>query len=88
LTACFQVTFDHNPEDPRVAIGNLGCHLVPDLDLLFRLFAAVPMAAIDHNSRRYAGLGHTLGRCIDVFRVVIGIATAAQNDAAIFVAGG
>jgi hypothetical protein len=67
LTACFQVTFDHNPEDPCVAIGNLGCHLVSDLDLLFRLFTAVAMTAIDHNSRRYSGFGHTLGRCIDIF---------------------
>jgi hypothetical protein len=46
------------------------------------------MAAIDHNPGRYAGFRHALGRCIDVIRIVVGIATAAQNDMAIFVAGG
>ena len=68
--------------------GNLAGNLTTDLDLLFRFFAAVAMAAIDHNSRRYAGFCHTLGRCIDVFCIVIGITTAAENDRAIFVAGG
>lgn len=46
------------------------------------------MAAIDHNSRRYAGFRHTLGRCIDVFCIVIGITTSSQNDMAILVACG
>jgi hypothetical protein len=25
LTACFDMTFDHNAEDASIAIGNLGC---------------------------------------------------------------
>jgi hypothetical protein len=66
----------------------LAGNLTTDLDLLFRFFAAVAMAAIDHNSRRYAGFRHTLGRCIDVFCIVIGITTSSQNDRAIFVAPG
>ena len=47
------VTFDHNAEDPRVTLGNLGCHLTTDLDLRFRFFTAVVMAAVS--------------RCIDIF---------------------
>jgi hypothetical protein len=66
----------------------LACHLTTDVDLLFRFFAAIAVAAIDHDSRRHAGFRHTLGRCIDVFRIVIGIAAAAHNDMAIFVARG
>ena len=45
LTAGFEMTFDHNAENPGIAVGNLAGHLTTDLNLLFRFFAAVAMAA-------------------------------------------
>jgi hypothetical protein len=42
------MAFDHNAEDPGIALGNLAGNLTTDLNLLFRFFAAVAMTAIDH----------------------------------------
>ena len=66
LTPRFKMAFDHDAEDPGIAVGNLNCHLMADVKLLFRLFAAVAMAAVDHDPCRDAGFRHTLGRRTDV----------------------
>ena len=88
LSSGFEVAFDHEAENAWVAGGDLPGHVLADAHLFGRLFAAVAMAAIDHDARGYTGFGQTLGRRIDVGGVVVGLIAAAQDNVAVLVAQG
>ena len=78
----------HDPENARVSGGDLRRDIAAHRNLFVGIFAAVAVAAIDHDARRNPGFSETLRGGVDVGGVVIGLLAAAQNNVAILVAGG
>ena len=84
----FEMAFHHDAAYARIAAGDLFADVVADGHLFGRILAAVVVAAINHDARRYARFGEILRGGIDVGAIVIRLFAAAQNDVAVLVAGG
>ena len=82
------MALDHDAENARVAGGDLRRDFLADADLFCWILAAVAVAEIDHDARGNRRFGQTLGRGVDIGRVVVRLVAAAQDHVAIFVAGG
>ena len=88
LAAGVEVALHHHAEDARRRRRRSAPRLPCDVDLFRWILAAVAVAAVDHDARRKAGFGQTLGAAIDVRGVVVRLLAAAQDEVAVLVAGG
>ena len=82
-----EVAFRHHAEDAVVAARDLCGDVGGGDELLFVLFVAVGVAAINHDFFRQSGFLQGGGGGADVFGAVVrAVAAAAQNNVAVFVA--
>ena len=79
-----KIAFQHHAHDAAVTGGNLPGNIAADSALLPVVFAAVGMAAIDHDARLYSDLFHLVGGRSNGGRIVVRrLPPAAQNDVAV-----
>ena len=92
LAALDEVALKHDTDEaPRVIVANaeLLRNVLRDAHLIFMLFLAVAVAAVDHDARRQLRLGEGFARLRDVRRAKVGARVGATQDhMALVVAGG
>lgn len=85
----YKIAFNHDTLNTALTVGDLFCDVTADQALFAMIFAAVCMAAIDHDVRRNAGLFHLLCGGSDGCCVVVGdLPTSTQNNVAVRIARG
>ena len=82
------MAFHHHAKDLVGAAGDLVRHAARHVELLLVLFAAVGVAAVDHQCRRQFVCRELLAGCRHAVRVVVGRLAAAQDYMAVAVAVG
>ena len=88
LTAFDEVAFHHHAHDVLFAVADLRRHVLSNFHLAGVVFAAVGVAAVYHQAGADSGFDQ-LGDCVsDVFRAVVRLFAAAQDDVAVGVARG
>ena len=80
LSPAHQVALDHHPEDVAEAVGDLGGDVPGHGGLAGVVLAAVPVRAVDHDSRRQAGPRQHLRGLLHVLGVVVRPPVAATED--------
>lgn len=81
---------DHHTHDSVVGLAALLGNIGGDESLVLVVFVGVTVAAIDHEASGEIVLAQERASSLDGFSVVVGagLATAPENDVAVFVAGG
>ncbi len=83
------MAFEHHADQRSVALQALFQHFIEYRRLTQRVFAAVGVAAIDHDPRGYLGLGQVLFHLGHALRIVVRpTVTAAQHQVRVEVARG
>ena len=82
------VAIGDSVEASVITAGNLLADVCTHFHLLFKLLAGVGMAEIDHHLRRQSGFFQPDFHFCHVFRAVVRLFTAAQDDVAVAVTAG
>ena len=85
LSPLFQMRFDHQSDNPLVALAHLSADGVCNDQLLAVLLVAVGVRAIDHQPLRQLGRRQRRTRRRDAGRVIVGGPPAAQDQMAIVI---